>query len=310
MHLPSLDDRAALIIAHPGHELRVHGWLQRARPRVFVMTDGSGRAGQSRLLSTTRVLAEVGAEPGSIYGRLIDRELYAALLNRHFDLFIKLVDELVDFFRREQIEYVVGDAAEGYNSAHDVCRLLTNAAVKMMGLRYQRHVSNFDFLVVGSPDEHPATGADGAIRIRLDDDVFSRKIATAYDYSPKLAADIDAVLKGDSFQGINRVFETQMVEQVGVGVGQTTFAALKFRPRPDAQVRESPGGIALDEFRIECLRPVSDHGPVPDLTEIPPYYEIYGEKVVAAGGYQQVIRYRDHIRPLADALREHVERGV
>lgn len=41
--------RAGLMIAHPGHELLVHGWLEVAHPRVFVLTDGSGRCAQSRL---------------------------------------------------------------------------------------------------------------------------------------------------------------------------------------------------------------------------------------------------------------------
>jgi hypothetical protein len=47
---------SALIIAHPGHEIRVHGWLERAKPVVYVLTDGSGRSGQSRLASTARLL--------------------------------------------------------------------------------------------------------------------------------------------------------------------------------------------------------------------------------------------------------------
>src|SRR5207253_5484219 len=32
--------RAALVIAHPGHELRVYHWLRLARPSVFILTDG------------------------------------------------------------------------------------------------------------------------------------------------------------------------------------------------------------------------------------------------------------------------------
>ena len=35
-----------LFVAHPGHELCVHGWLEIARPKVFVLTDGSGRSGR------------------------------------------------------------------------------------------------------------------------------------------------------------------------------------------------------------------------------------------------------------------------
>jgi len=53
----------ALIIAHPGHELRVHHWLEKTRPLVFVLTDGSGRTAQSRLHSTTRILERAGATP-------------------------------------------------------------------------------------------------------------------------------------------------------------------------------------------------------------------------------------------------------
>ena len=71
---------AALVVAHPGHELRVHGWLEKARPQVFVLTDGSGPTGSSRLRSTTRVLDRAGATAGCIYGRLADRVFYQALL--------------------------------------------------------------------------------------------------------------------------------------------------------------------------------------------------------------------------------------
>jgi hypothetical protein len=41
-----------------------------------------------------------------------------------------------------------------------------------------------------------------------------------------------------------------------------------------------------------------------------PFYELHGEKRVAAGLYDEVIRYHEHIAPLADALRSHVERSA
>src|SRR5438876_6336532 len=68
--------RAALVIAHPGHELRVHAWVELAQPLAFVLTDGSGHTGQSRLASTSRLLDQTGASSGGIYGRLTDRALY------------------------------------------------------------------------------------------------------------------------------------------------------------------------------------------------------------------------------------------
>src|SRR3954470_24125660 len=85
---------AALIVAHPGHELRVHGWLEAARPRVCVLTDGSGRTGRSRLDSTTRVLDAAGACAGTVYGPLSDGDLYAAVLEHEHAPFTRVVEEL------------------------------------------------------------------------------------------------------------------------------------------------------------------------------------------------------------------------
>src|ERR1044072_9118428 len=97
---PPLDDsagersmRAALIVAHPGHELRVHGWLEEARPRVRVLTDGSGRTRGSRLDSTTGILEAAGAAPGPVYGEMSDAELYAAVLDYDHPRFTRVVDE-------------------------------------------------------------------------------------------------------------------------------------------------------------------------------------------------------------------------
>src|SRR5262245_62950864 len=88
---PPAAGRSALVIAHPGHELRVHGWLEQTRPLVFVLTDGSGGAGRPRIDSTARVLERVGAKPGAIFGRFADRELYAAILAGDHDVFTALV---------------------------------------------------------------------------------------------------------------------------------------------------------------------------------------------------------------------------
>jgi len=47
-----------------------------------------------------------------------------------------------------------------------------------------------------------------------------------------------------------------------------------------------------------------------DVGEAPPFYEIYGEKLVAAGRYLRAIRYREHLWPLAEALRSHAAGSV
>src|SRR2546428_12628279 len=129
---------AALVIAHPGHELRVHGWLELTRPKVFILMDGSGSSGRSRLASTTRILSQVGAEPGPIYGRLTDLMFYSAVLNHDPNVFINLAEELAEAFIQAEVQYVAGDATEGYNPAHDICRLLIDTAVEMAKWRSRR----------------------------------------------------------------------------------------------------------------------------------------------------------------------------
>lgn len=179
--------RAALVVAHPGHELRVHHWMERARPLVFVLTDGSGSAHSSRLASTTAVLEQAGARPGSIYGRLSDRDLYRALLDHDYGLFEQLVSELVRELDAHGIDTVAGDAVEGFNPGHDTCRLLLNAAVeRLAGLR-GRAPANFEFVLDAAPD---ASGSPDSLRLTLDDAALARKLAAAHAY-PEMAQEVE-----------------------------------------------------------------------------------------------------------------------
>src|SRR5437773_601413 len=129
----------------------VRGRAARTRPSVLVLTDGSGAGGQSRLPSTSRLLAAAGATPGAVFGRLTDRALYAAILARDAGLALGLVDELTTMIVRNGIDYVVADALEGYNPAHDLCHVLVSAAVELAA-RAGRRVVHLDFPLVGRPD--------------------------------------------------------------------------------------------------------------------------------------------------------------
>lgn len=184
---------SALIIAHPGHELRVYGWVAEARPVVFILTDGSGRTGRSRLDSTSRILNEVGAEPGCIYGRLTDRELYQAILDHSFELLISLTEELAQSLLYKKIRYVAGDAIEGYNPSHDMCRVIIDAAVKLASRATGHEIGNFDFLLGGHPDPHAERSQGHAIRVRLDSQGLARKLAAARRYGD-LANDVNESL--------------------------------------------------------------------------------------------------------------------
>ncbi len=247
--------RAALVVAHPGHELKVHGWLEAVRPIVFVLTDGSGRSNQSRLGSTTVVLDRVKARTGSIYGYLTDRAAYAAILNHDFDRFITLAGKLSRAFVREQIDSVTGDAIEGYNPMHDVCRLIIDAALAAARQVDGRDIPKLAFSLVEQPHVALESAQTNELRLELDDAALGRKITAAQGY-PELAG----------------------------------------------EVSEALANAGIDAFRVERMRVVDAGADARFLAEKPPFYEQYGERQVAAGHYERVLRFSEHIAPLAEAL--------
>jgi len=252
------DRRAALVIAHPGHELRVHHWMELARPSVCVFTDGSGHTGQSRLNSTTSLLVKAGARSGSIYGRFKDVEIYRAILDRNINLFVGLAKELAEALKRDSVEYVLGDAIEGYNPTHDLCRCVINAGVQLANSS-GAGLANFEFVVAGEPDSSSNVADERQIGLLLDETALKRKVAAAEGY-------------------------------------------LELSDHVNKMTRD----IGIHSLRVETFRAVSDEFHE-DIQEAP-FYEKYGEKQVADGLYDRVIRYREHILPIMRALRDHAQR--
>ncbi|HKQ39946.1 MAG TPA: hypothetical protein VJ063_17845 [Verrucomicrobiae bacterium] len=242
----------ALIISHPGHELRVFHWLEQTRPLVLVLTDGSGSANQARIRSTTRILKMVGARAGLVYGVFTDREIYSKILKRSEAILVQMLEELAGTLVDPQIDTVAGDALEGYNPSHDLCRYLINAAVLLAGRRTGKVIQNLDFALIGRPDACPAHLLPSAVRLCLDEAALERKLQAAEQYA-ELKPEVEAALNS---------------------VGQ-------------------------DGFRYECLRPV-EHPESFDPPQTPPFYERHGEKRVREGVYNDVIRYREHLRPVAE----------
>jgi hypothetical protein len=249
----ALSGKAALIIGHPGHELRIHHWLETARPLTFVLTDGSGRGEQSRLSSTKTVLRKAGAEAGPIFGRWTDAQAYEILLSGNLVALADVTRETADALVANNIEAVVADAMEGFNPTHDLCRYITNAAILTAERTSGRKIADFDFVLAAPPDTAPAPILPRCVRLQLDESALTRKRIAAQNY-PELKEEIDA-------------------------------AIAKF---------------GLEMFATELLRPVTT-----DLSAEgngQPFYEIHGEERVKQGHYEEVIRRRQHVLPLMQAL--------
>jgi hypothetical protein len=246
--------RPVLVVAHPGHELRLYGWMTQMRPIVHVLTDGSGSGGAARIDSTTTLLERVGASAGSIYGRLSDREIYRAILDGDHATFTAMAVELAAQFVSDEVDFVAGDAVEGFNPSHDVCRYVVNAAVRIAAAA-GRPVDCYAFALDRAPDAPPDGVRGPSLRMQLDDDTLNRKLQAAHAYV-ELRSEVRSALE-------------------------------RFGSAP---------------FRSECLWPVNLADRYGWDPEHIPYYESFGAGRVAQGTYEHVVTFREHVKPLADAL--------
>src|ERR1700730_15214974 len=173
----------AVIVGHPGHELRVFGWISRFRPRVYVMTDGSGHQGESRLASTARLLAPLVIDTGKEFGLISDADLYRAILNRRVSLFLAAVDLLAESLIANNIDCALADAMEGFNPAHDLCRTPVDAAVAVVNRETSRTIANYEFTLTewerGRQEHHDSR----CWHFALDDDTLCEKIEAARKYT-------------------------------------------------------------------------------------------------------------------------------
>jgi hypothetical protein len=207
------------------------------------------------------MLDQLGCTTSRGSGRLKDRDIYQALLARDHTLLTTLTREIGQRLILEDVDYVVGDAAEGFNPVHDVCRLIIDAAVEMARRACNRPIPNFGFRLDWRKERQTIREQNGARTLVLDQKTFARKLSAARAYS-ELESDVESVL----------------------------------------------GNNGLDHFRLERLDPIPAARPGRDVGR--PYYEEYGEKLVESGIYDQVIRYRAHLMPLAETLLLTIQEGL
>jgi hypothetical protein len=173
--------------------MRVYGWLERVRPEVMILTDGSGYRAPSRLARSFSLVEGVGARPTDVCGVLPDRVLYEALLRHDLRLLIELTDRMIAVIDRGRYDYVVGDAAEGAILGHDVFRAMLDAAIDVVRNERGRPLVNLDFALEAPPNQVRPELRERSYRIELDDAALDRKITACLAYT-ELVAEVQAAL--------------------------------------------------------------------------------------------------------------------
>lgn len=182
-HIAGTGRPTALLIGHPGHELRVYGWSRLVHPSVYVLTDGSGTTGMSRLERTTHLLSGIGAKPGTVYGRLTDREIYHAMMAGETARFTEMVDELARAWTVDEIEVAASDANEGYSATHDLCCEMARAATELVRVETGRQIQLYTFCLTEWESAQTEDLPEDSVCVRLSDEVRDEKIAAAKSYA-------------------------------------------------------------------------------------------------------------------------------
>jgi AcrR family transcriptional regulator len=213
-----------VIVAHPGHELMIYHWIERHTPIYCCLTDGSGGRAASRVASTTRLLARVGATPGPVYARYADKAIYRLLIEKRVGVFVALAQELAEALIAAEIDGVAGDAVEGFNPVHDVCRILIDGAVAIARRRTGRDVANYEFGLDSSPAVALMAPKPGTEVLRLDAAALDRKMTAALEY-PEMRGEVEAAVARFGRQA----FAVEVLQPAG-----TTLMTARFE-------REAPG---------------------------------------------------------------------
>jgi hypothetical protein len=238
-----VDRASALVVAHPGHELRPFGWYEQTRPRLFVLTVGSRSGDTGRIASTRRLAEQVGASLGSLSGPFLDRHVYAAILSGDDALFRQWTLELADALVELGPGRVVIDDWQMYNVSHDLVHVMARVAVQRASATLGRTIEVVTYDVV--PPAWAAALGRGrqAFRLDLDEATFTRKRGAAAAY-PGVRDELEAL----------RAVEADEARRVEVYRDVVPFEALW--PAPDAvppYERYGEQRVAAGIYR-ECIR--------------------------------------------------------
>ena len=206
--------------------MKVFGWISRYKPRVYLLTDGSGRHGVSRVPSTAELLAPLGTSTDRVFGIISDRDLYRAILEGKTSWFVDTLDRITESLIENGIDLMVADAMEGFNPAHDLCRALVDSAMVDVNRRTGRRIANYKFCLTEWDRSRQEHHDETCSHFVLDDDALDRKV----DAAEKYAELRDEVRKAIEVRG-KEYFRVECLKEVAEPFQQWDYSG-----KPDYEV--------------------------------------------------------------------------
>ena len=147
--------RMLLLMAHPGHELMLHHWMERHRPMVFALSDGSGSLGVARAERSRHVIEASGATTGPVFGLLPDADWYRAIVAQDIAPFMGVI-EAMTASGTEAPFAVVSDSIEYFNPLHDLCCVVAHIVTKRINAHGGERVQHLDYPIEATSDREPS----------------------------------------------------------------------------------------------------------------------------------------------------------
>lgn len=205
--------------------------------------------------------------------------VYSALLNGKIELFEFYTKSMANHLIRKKIDFLVTDAMEGYNVSHEICTIMSETAVKMVKRLTGKKIMLYDYAVSEPADKELN---DDCICIELDDEAVQRKKEAIMRYPPSILLELKASLSRD-------------VKEV---------ARLKEIPTDPSEASKFLTELPNEVFNKEYIRPIAEKFGRQENSK--PFYETYGEKLVADGVYEEYISYDKHILPMKRKLEKSI----
>ena len=189
-----------LFIGHPGHELMVYQFLKDYRPDVAFLTTGSGSINEPRMKESVRLVESLGLTVRLPFEPLSDRQIYDLILSKDLAFFKGIKKSLKQLIVDQGYDLLAGDAQEGFNPSHDICRYLINGIVEE--INPSRKILNLDFLLDQLVLIENQPVQDGEIRLELNERERIEKIAACRVYTP-IKSEVDRFIAkyGEGFFG-------------------------------------------------------------------------------------------------------------
>ena len=153
--------------------------MERVRPLVCILTDGSGSGGAARTGFSVAVIEGCGAAVGPVMGEMPDRAWYAAVLAGDAAPFVAAAERIAGAAGAGAL--VVSDPVEGYNPMHDLACALADRVASAVG---------------GGRRVYPLMGPAAGEVVALDAAARARKLAAIAGYTP-LAGEAAALMEAD-----------------------------------------------------------------------------------------------------------------